>query len=266
MTPRFGPRQNELGGLVAAPSGPAPRERDHGRFMFRPVVECSRIKIGAVRPHERMYFRVERDGVEAVEIAQRAVEVTLEHRSEVDRADYTVVERDAKPVRSLNLERFHSIDGVSHIAHLVKRLDPAWRPTRLEPIPGSEQLRLMDLSPCLHKAALSLTKATANELDGIDREDADVILMISVEVGSVMWPCGLGEHTDDDAKEPGNLWHPGLGLPDTGALSFTKPYDLSHSENFTLAVFSRSTNAFGYVGADDHALAWRTTRRMQVNS
>jgi len=58
--------------------GPAAGKRDHGRFMLGPVVEGSGIEIRAVRPDERMRFTVERDGIELVEIAQRAVELAFE--------------------------------------------------------------------------------------------------------------------------------------------------------------------------------------------
>ena len=61
----------------------------------------------------------------------------------------------------------------------------------------------MNLSPCFHQPALALGKIAADELDGIDREDADVILVVRMEVRSMVGRCWLGEHTDDDSKEPG---------------------------------------------------------------
>jgi hypothetical protein len=124
----------------------------------------------------------------------------------------------------------------------------------------------MNFRPRLHEALLSLTKTTANELNRVDREDADVVLVVRMEVGAVMRPCRLSEHTDDDPEESGDLWHRSSGSPETATLSPTTPNDLSHSENFTLPAFSRSTSAFRYVGSDDHTLAWRSTRRMQVNA
>ena len=249
-----------LGRLLVMPSGgPAAGKRDHGRFMLGPVVEGSGIEIRAVRPDERMRFTVERDGIELVEIAQRAVELAFEDGPEVNRADEAVIELDPESVRPLDLECLHAMDRMFHLDHLAKGLDLAWRPTCLEPVPGREQLRLVDLSPRFHEAALLLTEATANELDRINREDADIILIVRMEVSSMVRLRRLGEHTDNDPEESGDLWHPGLGPPKAVALKLAAPNAPSHSENSTLPAFCRSTSAFGYAER-------RTTWSIQVNA
>ena len=88
----------------------------------------------------------------------------------------------------------------------------------------------MNLGPRFHEAALSLRKIAADEFDGVDREDTDVILIVRMEVRSMVGRRRLGEHADDDPKEAGNLWHPSLRSPEKAAPSLAMTNDLSHSE------------------------------------
>jgi hypothetical protein len=219
---------------ISSGGGPAPGELDHGRLVLRPVVQGGGIEIGAVRPHEGVHFAVERDGVELVKIAQRLVELPFQHRPEVYRADQAVVEFDPESIGPFDLERLHFVDGMSHLCHsLSKRLDLSGRSTCLESIPSGQELGLMDFAPRFHEPALLLMKTAANELDGIDREDADVILIVRMEMRSMVGCRWFGEHTDDDPEESSDLWHPGSESPETVALNLATPSELSHSENST---------------------------------
>src|SRR4029077_19439295 len=80
-------------------------------------------------------------------------------------------------------------------------------------------LRPMDFSLRFHEPALLLMKIAANELEGVDREDPDLVLVVRVEVRSMVGRCRLGENTDDDPKESGDLRHPSLESPQKVALS-----------------------------------------------
>jgi hypothetical protein len=156
---------------------------------------------------------------------------------------------------------------MSHTSHLSKRLDLSGRPTCLESIPGCEQLRLMDFGPRFNQAALLLMKATANELDGVDCEDTDLILIVGMEVRSMVRRCRLGEHADDDPEESGDLRHPSFESHKPMVLSIVAPNELSHTENCTLPAFARSTSRSGYVRSSHEEVgALRATRRMQVNA
>src|SRR5207249_10134791 len=90
---------------------------------------------------------------------------------------------------------------------LSKGLDLARWPACLQPVPGGNQFRLMNLGPCFHESALPLGKAAADELDRIDGEDANIILIVRVEVRSMVGRRRLGKHANDDPEESGDLWH-----------------------------------------------------------
>jgi hypothetical protein len=71
---------------------------------------------------------------------------------------------------------------------LPKGLDLARWPACLQPIPGCKRFSLMNLDPCFHEPALPLGEATADDLNRIDGEDADIILIVRVEVRSMVAP------------------------------------------------------------------------------
>jgi hypothetical protein len=60
----------------------------------------------------------------------------------------------------------------------------------------------VDFGPSFDEATLLLMKATADELDGVDCEDTDVILVVRMEVRSTVGRSRLGEHADDDPAFP----------------------------------------------------------------
>jgi len=88
----------------------------------------------------------------------------------------------------------------------------------------------MDFTPRFHEPALRQVKATANKLEGVDREDTDVILIVRVEVRSMVGCCGLGEHANDDPEESGDLWHPSFESQEPVVLSVATLNELSHTE------------------------------------
>jgi hypothetical protein len=57
----------------------------------------------------------------------------------------------------------------------------------------------VDFRPRLDEPALPPGKLTTDELDRVDREDADVILIVRVEVWSVVRSRGFGKHPNDDS-------------------------------------------------------------------
>jgi hypothetical protein len=55
----------------------------------------------------------------------------------------------------------------------------------------------VDFRPRLDEPALPPGKLTTDELDRVDREDADVVLVVRVEVWSVVRRRGFGKHPND---------------------------------------------------------------------
>ena len=79
----------------------------------------------------------------------------------------------------------------------------------LEAFPSSEQFSLMDLGPGFDEPPLPLRKAACDELDEVDREDADFIVVVRMEVRPMLRPRGLSEHTDADPEKSSKLWDSG---------------------------------------------------------
>jgi len=65
----------------------------------------------------------------------------------------------------------------------------------------------VNLGPRLDEPALPPRKLTTDELDRVDRNDADVILVVRMEVWSVVRSRRLGKYSNDDSEEPRDLGH-----------------------------------------------------------
>ena len=65
----------------------------------------------------------------------------------------------------------------------------------------------MNLRPCLDEPPLSPREVPADKFDWIKREDSNIVLVVSMQMGPVVRRCGLSEHADNDPEEPGDLWH-----------------------------------------------------------
>lgn len=130
--------------------GPAPREGDHLLFVIRPVAQGGRVEVRFIGPDDRVNVRVDRHGIETVQIAECTVQLTLEHGAKVDRAHQTIGECDFEAIRPGDLESRDPVNRMRHRSRLSKHLDRRF-----------------------HQARLSGRHVTADELDRIDREDAD---------------------------------------------------------------------------------------------
>src|SRR6185503_2102501 len=97
---------------------------------------------------------------------------------------------------------------IKFLCLLTKRFNLAWSPPFLEPLPGGQELSLMDFGPRLDEAPLPLRQASSNVLNGVDSEDSDIVLIVRMEVRPVMRGIGLGKHPDDDPEKPSDLGHP----------------------------------------------------------
>jgi len=159
-----------------------------------------------------------------LEVAQPAVEFALEDWPKIDGPDEPIPELDAEPVWPRDLERLDRVNRVSHASLLPQRLNLARQAAGLEAFPSSDQLRLMNLGPGFDEPPLPLRKAACNELDEVDREDANFIMVVRMEVRAMMRPGRLSEHTDDNPEKSSKLWHSGrLHLSSTRSLASFYP-------------------------------------------
>lgn len=67
---------------------------------------------------------------------------------------------------------------------------------RLQEFPVLLQLRAMDLGPSFHKSLLRPGQAASQRLDGVDREDRSLILIVRVEMGAMMLAARFHEHPE----------------------------------------------------------------------
>ncbi len=65
----------------------------------------------------------------------------------------------------------------------------------------------MQFGPSFDQPSLPFWQRTRDQLDGIDAENADLLLIVSVEVHDVVLSTNLHEHSDDDAKEAAQFRH-----------------------------------------------------------
>jgi hypothetical protein len=62
-------------------------------------------------------------------------------------------------------------------------------------VPSAEQLDLMDLGPGFDEPPLPLREVARHELDGIDREDTNLILVVRMKVRPMMRRGRLSERS-----------------------------------------------------------------------
>jgi hypothetical protein len=72
------------------------------------------IEIRSVRPNERFHLRINPHLIEQLEIAQAAVQFARQDGLKIDGPFRGVVETDTECVRTNDIERLDSINGVTH--------------------------------------------------------------------------------------------------------------------------------------------------------
>ena len=65
----------------------------------------------------------------------------------------------------------------------------------------------MQFGPSFDQSFLPFWQRTGDQFDGIDAENADLFLIVSVEVRDVVLRANLHEHSDDDAEEAAQFSH-----------------------------------------------------------
>jgi hypothetical protein len=93
----------------------------------------------------------------------------------------------------------------------------------LEALPIRQQLLLVQLRPSFHQSVLTSRQGAADPLDGVNAINANRVLVVGVEMGSLMGRTALGIHPNHDPEKPSNLRHDlviphGAGLASTALL------------------------------------------------
>src|SRR2546421_12027454 len=77
-----------------------------------------RIKIGAIRPNERLDLRIKGYPLKQSAVSQRSEKFALHNGREIDRLLRAVIKRNSQPVRTDDLKRCDPKDFVFHLANL----------------------------------------------------------------------------------------------------------------------------------------------------
>src|SRR6266436_1422433 len=95
-------------------------------------MQCSRFKIAAVRPDQRMHFRIDSDLIEKSDVMERAKQFSRQHRLEVDHLFAAVIKSNFQRIGRNYLKRLDAVNSV-HILSLRERLNRLRSATSLKP-------------------------------------------------------------------------------------------------------------------------------------
>ena len=90
-------------------------------------MQCRRIEVRAVRPHQSVNLGIYADLIEQFSIAQWAVELSLENRSKIYSSLRFIVEPHTQGLRSNDPKRFDPINRVAQCPIPKKRLSSGMR-------------------------------------------------------------------------------------------------------------------------------------------
>lgn len=74
----------------------------------------SRIKVGAIWPHEGMHLRIQTDLIEKLLISERAVQRSRQHRLKINFADKAIAKRHTQAIRPNNVKACDAVKCVNH--------------------------------------------------------------------------------------------------------------------------------------------------------
>ena len=77
-----------------------------------PIVQRRRFKVTAVRPDQRVNFRIDSDLIEQSRIMERAEQFSRQHRLEVDHLFAAVIESNSQRLGRNDLKRLDAVNSV----------------------------------------------------------------------------------------------------------------------------------------------------------
>lgn len=166
-----------------------------------------RIEVGSVGPNKRMNFRINLNRCEKRRIAERSVDLAREDWLQVDFSCTSVIKADPEPISTQQVYCGYAVDWMSHTASSTQGLNSIRRAPLLQAFPISHELLSVYLCPGLNHALLRSRKRSRNKVDGVDRIDRDLFLIVGMKVRAVMGTASLGVHSDNDSKKSRELGH-----------------------------------------------------------
>jgi hypothetical protein len=158
------------------------------------------IEVRPVRPRECASFGVKGHRIEGGQVTERPEERPTQYRPKIHVLDGSIAEGDREPERPADGEAHNPMDRVEH--GLPQWIDFDWRFARLQEFPVPLQLRAVNLRPGFDQPSLGLRQPPTQALDGVEREDGGVLLIVRMEMRPMMWVTRLYEHPNGDPEEP----------------------------------------------------------------
>ncbi len=125
------------------------------------------VKIGPVRPHERMGFRIYPHLVEKFRVLKRAVHFADEHGCKVDDLLGAVGEFHSQRMRTDALKRAHPMERMrAHQPFGAERWAAAAGPTVAAP--NRLSVLCVQFGPCLDKPTLRARQLASHQFDGVE--------------------------------------------------------------------------------------------------
>src|SRR5256885_15236882 len=84
-------------------------------------MQGSRFKIAAVRPDQRMHFRIDSDLIEKSDVMERAKQFSRQYRLEVDHFFAAVIKSNFQRIGRNNLKRLDAVISV-HVLSLLEEM------------------------------------------------------------------------------------------------------------------------------------------------
>ena len=121
-----------------------------GVLVSGPIMQCRRVKVCSVGPHNRFHFRVDTNLIEQQWVKEWTIQFPSKDRSEVDDLFCIVRKLNTQRVRPDDLNGSNMMNRMFHGTSLCQRSNRQCFVAGLQSVPIGDQFCLMQLSPCFN--------------------------------------------------------------------------------------------------------------------
>jgi len=114
-------------------------------------MQSGRIEVGSIRPNQRVDLRVDSDAVKDVHVVKRRVQLTEQHRPEVNGLSGVIIETNPECMGRNDFETDDAINWMTHSSILTVRWVPASFPVARFPSPPSILADAIECCPFLQR-------------------------------------------------------------------------------------------------------------------